>query len=144
MWEKNKVTVYNLCRFWNYFSDKRQWKAKSRRVLYEHQKLILYQKHIACSYDYKLVSVDDKFSKPFETYLGKDAIYNFINNMIEECKYCIEVMKKHFNKELVMTKENNENFNNSTKCWICDNDYVDNNVKVRNNCHHWKIQRLCT
>ena len=25
--------------------------------------------------------------------------------MIEESKYCNEVMKKHFNKELVMTKE---------------------------------------
>ena len=28
-----------------------------------------YQKHIACSYGYKLVCVDDKFSKPFKTYL---------------------------------------------------------------------------
>ena len=24
-----------------------------------------YQKHVACSYGYKLVCVDDKFSKPF-------------------------------------------------------------------------------
>ena len=55
--------------------------------------------------------------------------------MIEESKYCSEVMKKHFNKELVMTKEDNEDFKNSTKCWICDNDYVDNDVKVRDNCH---------
>ena len=27
-----------------------------------------------------------------------------------------------------MTKEDNEDFKNSTKCWICDNDYVDNDV----------------
>ena len=27
-----------------------------------------YQKHIACSYGYKLVSVGDKFSKSFKTY----------------------------------------------------------------------------
>ena len=27
-------------------------------------------------------------------------------------------MKNHFNKELVMTKEDNEDFENSTKCWI--------------------------
>ena len=44
-------------------------------------------------------------------------------------------MKKIFNKELVMTKEDNENFKNSTKCWICDNDYIDNDVKVRDHCH---------
>ena len=28
--------------------------------------------------------------------------------MIKESKYCSEVMKKHFNKELVMTKEDNK------------------------------------
>ena len=43
-------------------------------------------------------------------------------------------MKKHFNKELVMTTKDNENFKNSAKCWICGNDYVDD-VKVRDRCH---------
>ena len=56
----------------------------------------IYQKHVACSYGYKLVCVDDKFSKPFKTCLGKDAVYNFINSMIEESKYCSDVMKKTF------------------------------------------------
>ena len=43
-------------------------------------------------------------------------------------------MKKHFNKDLVMTKDNAD-FKNPTKCWICDNDYVDNDVKVKDHCH---------
>ena len=30
-----------------------------------------YQKYVACSYGYKLVFLDDKFSKPFKSYLGK-------------------------------------------------------------------------
>ena len=34
-----------------------------------------------------------------------------------------------------MTKEDNEDFKNSTKCWICDNDYVDNDLKVRDHCY---------
>ena len=34
-----------------------------------------------------------------------------------------------------MTKEGNGNFKNSTTCWIIDNDYVDNDVKVRDHCH---------
>ena len=55
--------------------------------------------------------------------------------MIEESKYCSDVMKKHFNKELVMTKEDNEDFKDSNKCWVCDNDYIDNDVKVRNHFH---------
>ena len=45
-----------------------------------------YHKHVACSYDYKLVCVDDKFSRSFKSYLGKEAAYNFINSMVEESK----------------------------------------------------------
>ena len=43
-------------------------------------------------------------------------------------------MKKIFNKELVMTKKDNEDFENSTKCWVSDNDYIDGDVKVKD-CH---------
>ena len=67
-----------------------------------------YQKQIACSYGYKLVCVDDKFSKLLKTSLGVDAVYYFVNSMIEKSKYCSDLIKKHFNKELVMTKEDNE------------------------------------
>ena len=49
---------------------------------------------MACSYGYELVCVDNKFSKPFKSYYGEDAVWNFINSMIEESKCCSEVMKK--------------------------------------------------
>ena len=71
-----------------------------------------YQKHVACSSGYELVCVDDKISKPFKSYLGEDAVCNFINSMIEESKYCSEVMKKPFNKKLVMTIRDNDDFKN--------------------------------
>ena len=64
-----------------------------------------YQRHIASIYGYKLLCVDDKFSKLFKIYLGKDAVYMFIDIMIEVSKYCSEVMKKSFNKKFVMIKE---------------------------------------
>ena len=34
-----------------------------------------------------------------------------------------------------MTEVDNEDFKKSTKCWICDNDYVDNDVKERDHCY---------
>ena len=46
-----------------------------------------YQKHVACSYGYKLVFVDDKFGKPFKSHWDKDISYNFINNAIKESIY---------------------------------------------------------
>ena len=67
-----------------------------------------YQKHVACScYGHKLICNYDKFSKPLKSYLGEDAVYNLLAVMIKESKYCSDVMKTNFNKELVMTKENN-------------------------------------
>ena len=68
-----------------------------------------YQKHVACNYGYKLVCVDDKFMKPFKWSLDKDAIYNCISSIIEESKYCGDVInlnkEQHFNKELLISKE---------------------------------------
>ena len=34
-----------------------------------------------------------------------------------------------------MTKENSENFKNSSKCCICDNGYIDNDIKARSSAH---------
>ena len=34
-----------------------------------------------------------------------------------------------------MTKKHDNAFANSVKCWICDNIYVDDDVKVRDHCH---------
>ena len=45
-------------------------------------------------------------------------------------------MKKHFNKEFVITKKDDENLENSTECWICDKGYANSNVKVRDHCYH--------
>ena len=55
--------------------------------------------------------------------------------MIEESKYCSDVKKKHFIKELVMNKEDDEDFEEFTKYWIYDNVYGDGDVKVRDHCH---------
>ena len=55
--------------------------------------------------------------------------------MTKEMKYCNDAMKKHFNKEPVMTKKVEKDSDSSTKYWICDNDYVDGDVEVRDHCH---------
>ena len=88
-----------------------------------------YQKHVACSYDYKSVCVHDTFSKPFRLYLCEDAVYNFINTIIDESKYRSDAKNKNCNKRLVMTIKNNEDFKNSTKCWF--NGHIDGDVQVR-------------
>ena len=59
--------------------------------------------------------------------------------MIGGSKYLSDVIKKSFNKELMMTKKDNGDFENYTKCFICDHDCTDSDVKVRDQSYHWKI-----
>ena len=56
--------------------------------------------------------LNDIFSKPFKSCLGKDTVQNFINSMLEENKCYCDMMKKRFNKELVMTKKDDEDSKN--------------------------------
>ena len=55
----------------------------------------------------------------FKSCINNDAVYSFINSMIEESKYCSDTIPKYFNKELAMTKNIDEDFEDSTKYWIC-------------------------
>ena len=64
-----------------------------------------------------------------------DAVYNFVNSMIEESTYYSELIKKHFNKELVMTIKDDKDIKNSVKRQNCDNTYVHGDVKERDLCH---------
>ena len=45
-----------------------------------------YQDHIRCSFAYKLVCVDDKFSKPIVLYKGENAAYKFMNMSMNTVK----------------------------------------------------------
>ena len=95
-----------------------------------------YQKHIDCGYGYKLVChYDDKFSKPVQVFRGENAVYDFMEKMIEEVEWCKTIMKTHFNKPLVMTEKNKLDFESSNNCHICKKRYSEKDIRVRDHCH---------
>ena len=65
----------------------------------------MYQDHITCSFACKLVCVDDKFSKSIVLFRVENAAYEFIQEILKEYQYCKKVIKKHFNKNLIMSEE---------------------------------------
>ena len=94
-----------------------------------------YQDHIPCRFAYKLVYVDDKFSMPIVAFRGKNVTFKFIEAILKEYEYCKKVMKKHFNKNLIMTEEEEKQFQSSNTCWICEKLIDDDDEKVRDRCH---------
>ena len=45
------------------------------------------------------------------------------------------MMEKHFNKNLVMSVEEEKRFQLSNNCWICDKLFNVGDDKVRDHCH---------
>ena len=103
-----------------------------------------YQSHKACGYAYKLVCrYDQKYSKPEVIYRGPDCIEKFIRDMLSEVSHCQRMVREEFQKPLVMTKENEIDYQNATKCHICNRrfkvvdgkDVDGGKLKVRDHCH---------
>ena len=94
-----------------------------------------YQDHIPCSFAYKLVCVDDEYSKDIVLYRGKNAVYKFFQSIFKECDYCKSLMKKDFNKNLVMTCEEEDQFEKSEICWICGK-LIENENEVRDQSYY--------
>ena len=54
-----------------------------------------FQTHEDCGYGYKVVCCyKNKYSKPIQTYRGENAVYNFMERMLDEVEYCKGVIKK--------------------------------------------------
>ena len=47
-----------------------------------------YHERVSCSYAYKVVCIDDKYSKSTVVYRGVNAAYECIRAILEEHKYC--------------------------------------------------------
>ena len=94
-----------------------------------------YQDHIPCNFACKLVCVHDKFTKPIVVYRGENADDEFIKAILKVYEYCKKVMKRHFNKNLMMTEKEEEKFQSSNTYWICGKLIDDDDEKVRDHCH---------
>ena len=69
----------------------------------------MYQDHIPCSFAYKLVCVDDKFSKPIVV-LKENVAFKFIKAIFKEYEYCKKVIEKHVNKNLIINEKEEQKF----------------------------------
>ena len=91
--------------------------------------------HISCSFAYKVVWVDNRFSKRIVGFICKNAAYEFIKAILKEYEHYKKVIKKHFNKDLIITEKQEHLFQHSSSCWICGNLIDDDDEKVRNHGH---------
>ena len=95
-----------------------------------------YQRHADCGYCYKVVCCyDDKYTKPIQQYRNEKAVYKFMEKMLEEVEYCKKTMKQCFNKPLKMTAVEVDAFEKAQECHICNKQYTEKDIRVRDHCH---------
>ena len=95
-----------------------------------------YQTREDCGSAYKVICCyDDKYTKDICINRGENAVYKFMEKMLEEGKYCKAVIKKHFNKPLVMTEVDEQHFKTMNGCHISGEKYTEKDVRIRDHCH---------
>ena len=80
-----------------------------------------------------LICVDDKFNKLIVAFRGESADYEFFEAVFKGYQYCKKVTKKHLNKKLIMSEDEEDQWRNAR--WICKKTIDDDDEQVRNHCH---------
>ena len=65
----------------------------------------------------------------------KNAVNKVIRAILKTNGYCKEITRKHFNKNLVISVEDETRFQSSNKCWICNKLFAAGDNKVRDHDH---------
>ena len=66
---------------------------------------------------------------------GENAAYEFVKVILEEYEPCKKVIKKYLNKNLIISEQEEEQFQLSNMCWICKKPIHNDDEKVRDHCH---------
>ena len=90
-----------------------------------------YQKHEPSSFCYYIKCFDDEIYKPkLVSYTGEDAAQKFVEMLEEDIKIIANIPEK-----MIFGKEEKERFHKETKCWMCNEEFNDEDVKVKDHCH---------
>ena len=97
--------------------------------------------HKACGYSYLVVSSVDQEKRQTVVYRGDDAAQHFLKNITKE----VDKLRKHIketNIPIIMTQKYENNFQQATKCFICEEE-LENNC-VRDHSHLTRKYREAT
>ena len=100
-----------------------------------------YQKHEPISFSYYIKSFDDNvYKSKLRKYTGDDAMKKFVEWIEDDVKEIANIP----DVEMIFGSNELKQFNNTTKCWICNEEFDDTadekgyrrNEKVKDHCHY--------
>lgn len=94
--------------------------------------------HVASSIAYKVVCHEDNnYSKPVKVISGKHCIEEFLKSLILEETEILKLMKMFTKSDIIMTKQQYEEYRNAKVCYICKKNFSNTKEyrKVRDHNH---------
>ena len=87
--------------------------------------------------------IDYRFSKPVVFYRGVNVVNIFVKAIFKEMNCCKQIIKSHFNKNFIMSVEDEERFQSRNKCLIC-NKLTDagDNKRCENKCYTKWVRKI--
>ena len=74
---------------------------------------------------------DEVYEPKLVSYTGEDAEQKFVEMLEEDTKMIANIPEK----KMIFGKEEKERFEKKTKCWMFNEEFNDEDVKVRDHCH---------
>ncbi|XP_071177928.1 uncharacterized protein [Mytilus edulis] len=90
-------------------------------------------KLIPCGYGYQVVCIDDRYTQPPKIYRGENVSEHFLHSLLDENKRIKAILNNP--EPLCMTVEDEEDFQSSTHCHICMEEFTDSTIRVRDHAH---------
>ena len=93
-----------------------------------------YQKHEPISFSYYIKSFDNNvYESKLRKYIGEDAMEKFVEWIEEDVKDVANIS----DVEMIISSDELKQFNEATKCWICNEEFDDtDDEKVKDHCHY--------
>ena len=91
-----------------------------------------YQKHEPSGFCYYIKCFDDEVFKPkIVSYTGEHAARKFMERLEKDVKIITSIL----GKKMIFGEKEREQFDTENKCWICNGEFNNDDVKVRDHCH---------
>ena len=91
-----------------------------------------YQKHGPISFSYYIKCFDDNvFKSRLRSYTGEDAMQKFVESLEKDVIEIANIPEV----DMIFGKNEEERYNEETKCWICNGKFKEDDKKVKDHCH---------
>ncbi|XP_033744078.1 uncharacterized protein LOC117329956 [Pecten maximus] len=86
-----------------------------------------------CGFGYQVVCMDDKYTNSPVIYRGTDVTKTFLQRLLEEKSKIKDILNQA--KPMVLTPEEQIEFEKSNQCHICGKHFTEKSKRVRDHCH---------